>query len=90
MTGIIKVDTIQNNGGTTGLTIDSSEDVCIDTASLACYGLSANATINTSAQRITFLDYTVLSSQGISFNTSAYQHSPFPWLVYIIFLVPLG
>ena len=24
MTGIIKVDTIQNNGGTTGLTIDSS------------------------------------------------------------------
>ena len=24
MTGIIKVDTIQNNGGTTGLTIDSN------------------------------------------------------------------
>ena len=24
MTGIIKVDTIQNNGGTTGLTIDST------------------------------------------------------------------
>ena len=27
MTGIIKVDTIQNNGGTTGLTIDSSGNV---------------------------------------------------------------
>jgi hypothetical protein len=29
MTGIIKVDTIQNNGGTTGLTIDSSGRVTL-------------------------------------------------------------
>ena len=29
MTGIIKVDTIQNNGGTTGLTIDSSGRVVL-------------------------------------------------------------
>ena len=31
MTGIIKVDTIQNNGGTTAMTIDSSgrDSICI-------------------------------------------------------------
>ena len=36
MTGIIKVDTIQNNGGTTGLTIDSSGRVNLAKSAFLC------------------------------------------------------
>lgn len=72
MTGIIKVDTIQNNGGTTGLTIDSSGRVTQPALPYVMVNLSANATINTSGTTDVPYD-TVLSSQGISWNTSTYQ-----------------
>ena len=42
MTGIIKVDTIQNNGGTTGLTIDSGGDVTVSEMSCDQWRLTAN------------------------------------------------
>ena len=77
MTGIIKVDTIQNNGGTTGLTIDSSGNV---TASGIIYpkGLSywpscsyhktSTQTASSAPEKISF--QTKLHDNGDNFSTS--------------------
>tara|TARA_R100001510_G_C7618468_1_gene179958 strand:+ start:561 stop:1082 length:522 start_codon:yes stop_codon:yes gene_type:complete len=56
MTGIIKVDTIQNNGGTTGLTIDSSGRILTPARPAFSVYLSSNAATadNTSVGVIPF------------------------------------
>ena len=67
MTGIIKVDTIQNNGGTTGLTIDSSGRVFQPAKPAFMVGQSS-ITSNTPNAVIPF-DETILD-QGSNFSLS--------------------
>ena len=83
MTGIIKVDTIQNNGGTTGLTIDSSGRVTLGVpVYVKCTGA---ATTLTSTGSYDTLDMSTLSFQSGGFSlasdkvtvpvTGAYRYS---------------
>ena len=52
MTGIIKVDTIQNNGGTTGLTIDSTGRVQMPVVPAWRVGLTSNQVNSTSGSDV--------------------------------------
>ena len=69
MTGILKVDTIQNNGGTTGLTIDSSGLIATPARPAFLYrtGTQQNITANTWLT-VNFNDK--LFEVGSNFNTT--------------------
>ena len=55
MTGIIKVDTIQNNGGTTGLTIDSSGRVTRNVVPAFRIGRTSDQSSTTTGSEVTVL-----------------------------------
>ena len=73
MASILNVDKIRATGSTTdGVLVNSSGQVTLPKIPYVMVNLSANATINTSGTTDVPYD-TVLSSQGISWNTSTYQ-----------------
>ena len=75
MTGIIKVDTIQNNGGTTGRTIDSSGFV--STGKASAFSAYANSDLSVSNTTHTIIQYNVenFDTQGW-YDTSTYKFTP--------------
>ena len=70
MTGIIKVDTIQNNGGTTGLTIDSSGRV-LTPQRVHFYAGSGNGDTTVTAGSLLPFNATY-QNVGNAFSTSTY------------------
>ena len=58
MTGIIKVDTIQNNGGTTGLTIDSSGRVLTPVVPAWRVGKTSNQDVSANGNVVITFDET--------------------------------
>ena len=68
MTGILKVDTIQSSGGTTGLTIDSSGRVL--TPARPAFSAYRNASLNIQTSRTTIVFDTVQNNQGSHYDTS--------------------
>ena len=70
MTGIIKVDTIQNNAGTTGLTIDSSGRV-LNSQKVHFYASASEGNVDVTAGSL--LPFTaVYQNVGNAFSTSTY------------------
>lgn len=72
MTGIIKVDTIQNNGGTTGLTIDSSGHVFRPQTPAFFVYRNASYTLGTS-EILQFNTAEIDTDSG--FNSSTYKYT---------------
>lgn len=70
MTGIIKVDTIQNNAGTTGLTIDSSGRV-LTSQKVYFYAGSSNGDTTVTAGSLLPFNATY-QNVGNAFSTSSY------------------
>ena len=73
MSSILKVDTIQNTGGTTGLTIDSSGRVNAPALPRICVGHSTNNQISYSANEQYVTTSTVVNNitpVGITFDGS--------------------
>ena len=68
MSSILKVDTIQNTGGTTGLTIDSSGRILKTAGPYFC--AYENSTGQTTAATYTVPYETALSNVGNNYNTS--------------------
>ena len=73
MTGIIKVDTIQNNGGTTGLTIDSSGRVSYP--QLPAFFVTRSASYGVSDAVGTIQLDTKQVDTANAFNTSTYTYT---------------
>ena len=69
MTGIIKVDTIQNNGGTTGLTIDSGGRVLMPARPMFHCDRTGLSRINSSAQVV---DWTEQLDVGGNFASNQF------------------
>ena len=74
MTGILKVDTIQSSGGTTGLTIDSNGVLKSSTTPYVCvdFGGSAAYVSKTGGDVVDFGNI-VFSQGGNHWNTSTYK-----------------
>jgi len=73
MTGIIKVDTIQNNGGTTGLTIDSNGVVTQKNRPFFHVTLDQSSTQNSGGTILPF--GRVVEDTESAFNTSTYKYT---------------
>ena len=72
MTGIIKVDTIQNNGGTTGLTIDSSGRVSTPVRPSFLARVSSNQSLSAATRTVVQFG-TTDHNVGSHFSTSTYK-----------------
>ena len=77
MTGIIKVDTIQNNGGTTGLTIDSSGHTKLPNTTRSVFKAykSSNSTISNNTTTVVVFDTEDFDLNG-TYNTSNGRYTP--------------
>ena len=75
MTSVLKVDTIQSSGGTTGLTIDASGFASTEKASV--FSAYSNTDTNVSAGTNTIIQYNVenFDPQGW-YDTSTYRFTP--------------
>ena len=73
MTGIIKVDTIQNNGGTTGLTIDSNGVVTQKNRPFFHATLDQSSTQNSGGTILPF--GTVVEDTESAFNATTYKYT---------------